>query len=214
METAPFDDGLPVFVRVRSRLFGIAYRMLGSAVEAEDILQDVWMKWQTIDRGRIRNAPAYLATATARHAINVLESARAQRETYLEPGLPEPVDTRYDPVRGAERGEALELAVRVLLERLSPRERAAYILREAFDYSYREIADVLRLSVDYSRQLVTRARKRVADGRREPTSRDGHRRLLETFVAAATSGELAGMEYLLASDIISYSDGIRAEPMA
>src|SRR5689334_19492270 len=105
------DDAVTVFVSVRPRLFGIAYRMLGSAFEAEDVLQDVWLKWQTIDRSRVRDAPAYLATATMRHAINVLQSARVRRETYVGPWLPEPVDTSADPRLGAERGEALEFAV-------------------------------------------------------------------------------------------------------
>src|SRR5262245_21642305 len=187
-ERGTLDDAVSVFVSVRPRLFGIAYRMLGSAAEAEDILQDVWLKWQTIDRSRVRDAPAYLATATMRHAINVVQSARVRREAYVGPWLPEPVDTSDDPVLGAERGEALEFAVLVLLETLSPKERAAYVLREAFNYSYREIADVVRLSEENSRQLVTRARKHIADGRREPASRDEHRRLLESFVAAAQSG--------------------------
>lgn len=201
------DDGLSDFVRARPRLFGIAYRMLGSVVEAEDVVQDVWLKWQTVDRGAVRNAPAYLATATMRHAINVLQSARARHEAYVGPWLPEPVDTSADPVLGAERDEALDLAVLVLLEKLSPKERAAYVLREAFDYSYREIADVVRLSEGNSRQLVTRARKHIADGRREPVSRDEHQRLLESFVTAAQSGDLAALERLFASDVVSYSDG-------
>jgi RNA polymerase sigma-70 factor (ECF subfamily) len=207
MESDTLDDGLSVFVSVRPRLFGIAYRMLGSAVEAEDIVQDVWMKWQTIDRSAVRDAPAYLATATMRHAINIVQSARVRREVYVGPWLPEPVDTSADPLLGAERGEALEFAVLVLLEKLSPKERAAYVLREAFDYPYREIADTLRLSEENSRQLVARARKHIADGRREPASRDEHQRLLETFVAAAQSGDLAGLEQLFASDVVSYSDG-------
>jgi RNA polymerase sigma-70 factor (ECF subfamily) len=207
VESGTLDDRLSVFVSVRPRLFGIAYRMLGSAAEAEDIVQDVWLKWQTIDRSRVHDAPAYLATATMRHAINVVQSARVRREAYVGTWLPEPVDTSADPLLGAERGEALEFAVLVLLETLSPKERAAYVLREAFNYSYREIADVVRLSEENSRQLVTRARKHIADGRREPASRDEHQRLLESFVAAAQSGDLAALEHLLATDVVSYADG-------
>jgi RNA polymerase sigma-70 factor (ECF subfamily) len=206
-ESDTVDDAVSVFVCVRPRLFGIAYRMLGSAFEAEDIVQDIWLKWQTIDRSKVRDAPAYLATATMRHAINVLQSARVRREAYVGTWLPEPVDTSGDPVLGAERGEALDFAVLVLLEKLTPKERAAYVLREAFDYTYREIADVIRLSEENSRQLVTRARKHIADGRHEPASRDEHRRLLQTFVAAMQSGDLAGLERLLASDVVSYADG-------
>jgi RNA polymerase sigma-70 factor (ECF subfamily) len=207
METEPLDDGLSVFVSVRPRLFGIAYRMLGSAVEAEDIVQDVWLKWQTIDRSAVRDAPAFLATATVRRAINLVKSARARRETYIGPWLPEPVDTSADPRLGAERAQALELAVLLLLERLSPKERAAYVLREAFDSSYREIADTLRLSEESARQLVSRARKHIAEGRRAPASRGEHRRLLDAFVAAARSGDRSKLEELFASDVVSYADG-------
>ena len=133
-KTSTCDDGLSAFLSVRPRLFGIAYRMLGSAAEAEDIVQDVWVRWQTADRSVVRDAAAFLVTTATRLAINVMQSARSRRETYVGPWLPEPVDTSADPGLGAERGEALELGVLVLLEKLSPTERAAYILREAFDY--------------------------------------------------------------------------------
>ena len=108
--TSP-DDGLSTFLSVRPRLFGIAYRMLGSAADAEDIVQDVWVRWQTTDRSVVRDAAAFLATMTTRLAINVMQSARSRRETYVGPWLPEPVDTSADPGLGAERGEALELGV-------------------------------------------------------------------------------------------------------
>ena len=119
------DDGLSAFVKVRRRLFGIAYRMLGSAAEAEDVVQDVWTRWQSTDRRVVRDPQAFLATTTTRLAINVLQSARARHESYVGSWLPELVDTSADPTLGAERGEALELAVLVLLERLPPTERAA-----------------------------------------------------------------------------------------
>ena len=108
--------------------------MLGSAAEAEDVVQDVWTRWQSTDRRVVRDPPAFLATTTTRLAINVLQSARARRETYVGPWLPEPVDTSADPHLGAERSEALELATVMLLEKLAPTERAAYVLRETFDY--------------------------------------------------------------------------------
>jgi RNA polymerase sigma factor (sigma-70 family) len=168
VETSTDDDGLSAFLNVRPRLFGIAYRMLGSAAAAEDIVQDVWVRWQTTDRGVVRDPRAFLATTTTRLAINVIKSARSRRETYMEPSLPEPVDTSADPALGAERSEALKFAVQLLLEKLSPTERAAYVLREAFDYSYREIADILRLKEANTRQLVTRARQHLADGRCAP----------------------------------------------
>ena len=186
------DDGLSAFLSVRARLFRIAYRMLGSAAEAEDIVQDVWVRWQTADRRGVRDAPAFLATTTRRLAINVLQSARSRRETCAGPCLPEPVDTSADPGSGAEMSEALEGAVRILLEKLSPRERAAYILREAFDYPYREIADVLRLREANTRQLVTRARRHVAKDRRAPVSSAAQRRLLDAFISAAQRGDVAG----------------------
>ena len=183
-KTRTHDDGLSAFMSVRPRLFGIAYRMLDSAAEAEDVVQDVWIRWQTADRSVVRDAAAFLATTTTRLAINVMHSARSRRETYVGPWLPEPVDTSADPGLGAERGEALELAILVLLEKLSATERAAYILREAFDYAYRDIANVLRLGEANARQVVTRARQHVANGRRmsgefdraKTSSRRFHRR--------------------------------------
>ena len=188
------DDGLSAFLGVRPRLFGIAYRMLGSAAEAEDIVQDAWVRWQTTDRSVIRDVAAFLAATTTRLAINVIQSARSRRETCVGPWLPELVDTSADPRLGVDRSEALELGVLVLLEKLSPAERAAYILREAFDYTYREIANVLRLEEANARQVVTRARRRVAIGRRMPASPTEQRRLLDAFIAAAKSGNIAGLE--------------------
>jgi RNA polymerase sigma-70 factor (TIGR02957 family) len=206
MET-PQDDGLGAFFGVRPRLFGIAYRMLGSAAEAEDLVQDVWMRWQATDRNAVQDAPAYLATIATRLAINVVQSARRRREEYFGVWLPEPVDTSADPGLGAERGEALELAVLLLLERLAPNERAAYILREAFDYPYDEIRGILKVSEANARQLVTRARKHIAEGRRRRVDAVEQRRLLDTFIAAARKGDLAPLEDLFADDVVSYSDG-------
>ena len=202
-----FDDGLSAFVSVRPRLFGIAYRMLGSAAEAEDLVQDVWLRWQTTDRNVVQNAAAFLATATTRLAINVAQSARSRRETYVGPWLPEPVDTSADPHLGAERGEALEFAVLMLMEKLSPTERAAYILREAFNYAYQEIAEILRVTEENCRQLVTRARKHIADERRTPVSPAEQKRLLNAFIAASQQGDLAGLEVLFAPEVASHGDG-------
>jgi RNA polymerase sigma-70 factor (TIGR02957 family) len=201
------EQAAAVFGEVRPRLFGIAYRMLGSATEAEDLVQDVWLRWQTADRSSVENPAAYLSTAITRLAINVSQSARARRETYIGPWLPEPVDTSADPHLGAERGEALSFAVLLMLEKLSPQERAAYILREAFDYPYEQIAAILESSEAAARQLVSRARKHLLSERTRPTSAGEQRRLLEAFVAAARIGDLAALEQLLAQDVISYSDG-------
>jgi RNA polymerase sigma-70 factor, ECF subfamily len=195
------------FLSVRPRLFGIAYRMLGTAAEAEDIVQDVWLRWQSADRSVVRDATAFLVTTTVRLAISLAQSARSQRETYIGPWLPEPVDTTADPTLGAERGEALELAVLILLEKLSPSERAAYVLREAFDYSYRDIGDILQLTETNTRQLVTRARKHVADERRAQVGSTEHRRFLEAFLSAAQRGDLTALKEIFAENVVSISDG-------
>ncbi|MGW3636130.1 sigma factor, partial [Streptomyces sp. NPDC005122] len=133
-DAGSLDQATREFVAARPQLFGIAYRVLGSAVEAEDIVQEAWLRWQGTDRTDIREPAAFLATVTARLAINLAQSARVRRETYIGPWLPEPVDTSVDPQLGAERAEALDLAVLFILEKLNPVERAAYVLREAFDY--------------------------------------------------------------------------------
>jgi RNA polymerase sigma-70 factor (TIGR02957 family) len=201
------DDALTVFQAVRRRLFGIAYRMLGSASEAEDIVQETWLRWQGTDRSVVKDPPAFLATATTRLAINALQSARVRRETYIGPWLPEPVDTSQDPTLGAERAEALEFAVLVMLEKLTPTERAAYVLREAFGYSYEQISEIVQLSEAAARQLVSRARKHLAGDRRREVSKQEQRRLLTAFVSAAQTGDLGELERLFAEDVVSYSDG-------
>jgi len=204
---ADLGEAAAVFAEVRPRLFGIAYRMLGSVVDAEDLLQDVWLRWQTCDRSAVAHPAAYLATTTTRLAINAGKTARARHETYVGPWLPEPVDTTADPQLGAERAAALELAVLVLLESLTPTERAAYVLREAFDYPYRQIAEIVQTTEPTARQLVSRARKHIAAGRRAPASVPEQRRLLTAFVAAAQAGDLSALEDLFAADVVSYADG-------
>jgi RNA polymerase sigma factor (sigma-70 family) len=198
MQTTHVDDGLSPFLRARPGLFGIAYRMLGSVAEAEDIVQDVWVRWQMTDRTPIRNPLAFLVTATTRLAINVLQSARARKETCGD-RLSEPIDASTDPAFEAERGEALDSAVLLLLEKLSPTERAAYVLREAFNYAYRRIAEILRVEEANARQLVTRAREHLSGGRCAPVNPAERQRLLSAFVAAARTGDLAGLEGLLAT---------------
>jgi RNA polymerase sigma-70 factor (ECF subfamily) len=194
--TRASDDATSVFVGLRPRLFGIAYRTLGALDEAEDIVQEAWVRWQTADRDAVFDPPAFLATTTMRLAINAAQSARSRRETYVGPWLPEPVDTSADPRLGAERGEALELAVSLLLERLQPLERAAYMLREAFDHSFAQIADLLQVSEANARQLASRARKHLAAEGRTPVSAAEQRHLLEAFLAAAQAGNRATLEQL------------------
>lgn len=203
----PIAEGLSAFLSVRPRLFGIAYRILGTAAEAEDVVQEVWLRWQGADRSVVKDAEAFLATTATRLAINVAQSARLRRETYVGPWLPEPVDTESDPTLGAERGEALGFAVLMLMEKLTPTERAAYVLREAFDYDYGRIAEVLQGSEANARQLVTRARRHVTEERRAPVSGAEQERLLRAFIDAAQRGDTAELESMLAADVVSYSDG-------
>ncbi|GAA2850657.1 RNA polymerase sigma24 factor [Actinoplanes cyaneus] len=204
---ADLDEAARVFMSLRPRLFGIAYRMLSSASEAEDLVQDVWLRWQAYDRGTVENPAAFLATTTTRMAINALQSARVRRETYVGPWLPEPVDTSADPYLGAERGEALAFAALLLMEKLTPAERAAYVLREAFDYPYGQIAEILQSTEPAVRQLVSRARKHVAGERKARVAPEAQKDLLTKFVAAARTGDLGSLERLFAADVASYSDG-------
>ena len=201
------DTATAVFLGSRRRLFGLAYRMLGTVAEAEDVVQETWLRWQTADRSNVLEPTAYLVSVTTRIAINISHSARSRRETYIGPWLPEPVDTTADPTLGAERGEALELAVLLLLEKLPATERAAYVLREAFDYSHREIAAVLEITESNARQLVTRARKHIAGERKARAGKAEQEQLLRAFLTAARQGELSGLERLLSSDAVSTSDG-------
>ncbi|MER5531345.1 RNA polymerase sigma-70 factor [Streptomyces sp. NPDC002677] len=206
-DSGSLDQATKDFLGARPQLFGIAYRVVGSAVEAEDIVQEAWVRWQNTERAGIREPAAFLATITTRLAINFTQSARVRRESYVGPWLPEPVNTSVDPQLGAERSEALDLAVLLLLEKLNPVERAAYVLREAFDYTYGRIADIVETSEANARQLVSRARRRLAAERREPVDSAEHRRFLEVFLAAAQNGSLSVLEEVLTEDVVSYADG-------
>src|SRR5262245_7134473 len=199
------DD--PTFTHLRRRLFGIACRVLGTSAEAEDIVQETWLRWQACDRNAVRNPAAFLGTTTTRLALNVAQSARSRRETYVGQWLPEPVDTHDDPALAAERSEALELAVLQLLEKLRPRERAVYVLSEAFDYSYAQIAEMLGITEAHARQLAGRARKFLGGERRRAVSAEEHRRLFDAFMAAARADDRTGVERLLAWEVASDSDG-------
>ncbi|MEU5140380.1 RNA polymerase sigma-70 factor [Streptomyces sp. BBFR25] len=201
------DQATKDFLSARPQLFGIAYRVLGSAAEAEDIVQETWLRWQSTDRSKVHEPAAFLTTVATRLAINVAQSARVRRESYVGPWLPEPVDTTQDPHLGAERSEAVEMAVLLLLEKLNPVERTAYVLREAFDYPYGRIAEILETSEANTRQLVSRGRKHLAAERKEAVTPTAHRRLLEVFLSAARTGDLSGLEDVLTADVVSYTDG-------
>jgi RNA polymerase sigma factor (sigma-70 family) len=196
------------FHGLRPRLFGIACRVLGSAAEADDVVQDAWIRWQRTDRSKVRDATGFLVTMTTRLALTAGQSARMRRETPIGRRAVEPVDTEADPWLGAEQCEALEIAVQTLLEKLSPTERAAYVLREAFDYPYRRIAEFLALSEVNSRQLVTRARRRLSGEQRRPVLLAEQQRLLDAFVAAAHTGDIATLEQLLAADVAGRGEAV------
>lgn len=204
---ADLDTAAREFHALRPRLFGIAYRVIGTVADAEDVVQDVWLKWHAYDRSQVEHPEAFLVTTTTRVAINVLHSARVRRETYTGPWLPEPIDTEANPEVEAEFNESLSFALLVLLEALSPTERAAFVLREAFGYEYAAVSEILEMSEMAVRKLVSRAREHIASGRRRTVSTTQHRRLLRAFVAAARSGDVQQLESLLAADVISYSDG-------
>ena len=210
-ETANDGDDIAqaviVFDEHRRRIFGIAYRMLGTVADAEDIVQETWIRWQNSDRAGIHEPGAFLATIATRLSINATQSAHARRETYIGPWLPEPVNTDADPALGAERGEALQFAILLMLEKLTPTERAAYILREALDYPYERIADIVGATVASARQLVSRARKHLASARRAEVAAAEQRRLLEAFLVAAQKGDVSDLERLFAEDVVSYTDG-------
>jgi len=195
------DAHVASFQAVRGRLFGIAYRVLGSAADADDVVQDAWVRWQGTDRTVVRDAPAFLAAATARLAINITQSAHARRETHVETFPADQVETDADPAVRAERAEALERAVDALLGNLPHTERAAYVLREAFDYPYRRISQVLGVSEPNARQLVTRARLHLAGEPRRQVSAAERERFLSAFVDAAQTGALTSLERLLTSDL-------------
>lgn len=201
------DEHLAAFLAQRRRLFGIAYRILGSAFEAEDVVQETWIRWQRCDRTEVREPAAFLATTTTRLAINVLNSARSRRETYIGPWLPTPIDTSEDPTLGAEREEALELGTLLLMERLTAMERAAYVLREAFAYPYSRISEIIRASEPAVRQLVSRARRRISQDAAHVADHAAQRRLFRTFLEAARGGDARALEDLLAEDAVSYTDG-------
>jgi RNA polymerase sigma-70 factor (ECF subfamily) len=195
-------DDAASFQVVRPRLFGIAYRVLGDAPEADDVVQDAWIRWQGTDRDEIRDPTAFLVTMTGRLALTVGQSARARREISSGPLQVDAVHLCDDPSRVAEQREALALALLTLLEKLFATERAAYLLREAFDYPHRRIAEVLGVSEANARQLVTRARDRLRGERRRHVSEAEHRHLLDTFVAAAQTGNLASLERVLVAAIV------------
>ncbi|MDQ6605500.1 MAG: RNA polymerase sigma-70 factor [Actinomycetota bacterium] len=197
---------------LRPMSFGIAYRMLGSVAEAEDVVQEALLRIHRALAGgeRIQSPRAFLATVTTRLAIDELRSARVRRERYVGDWLPEPIltDNTDDPARQAEAADSLSLALLVILESLSPEQRAVLLLRDVFDYGYAEIAEIVGKSEDNVRQLAVRARRRVDERRpRFESTDEQHAELAHRFFAAVQEGDLGGLEALLAHDVVLTGDG-------
>lgn len=208
MPHAPSTD---LFTALRPRLFGIAYRMLGVRADADDVLQDAWLRWSRQDMAALESAEAWLVTVVTRLSIDRLRAQKTEREAYVGWWLPEPLVEPLDehtPESAAELAGELSIAFLHLLERLGPQERAAFLLRQVFDYDYPDIAAHLGRSEAACRQMVHRANERVQQARaRFPVPRGTHQQLLERFIAAAHSGERKAIEALLAEDALLISDG-------
>jgi RNA polymerase sigma-70 factor (ECF subfamily) len=199
------------FERHRSLLFSIAYRMLGSVAEAEDVVQEAYLRWRRVPEAEVRSPRSYLSAVVTRLSINRLRSARAQREQYVGPWLPEPLlSERVEGITTdpAELDESLSMAFLVLLESLNPVERAVFLLREVFDYDYEEISRIVDKSEANCRQIARRARQSVTARRpRFEHSREQEERLTRRFLEACTSGDMEGLVSLLSEDVTLWSDG-------
>ena len=209
------QDRLTIFNANRSHLLGIAYRMLGEMSGAEDVVQESWLRWHRAAPDDVRDPRAWLSAVTVRLALDALRKARARRETYVGPWLPEPFlpdDTQTlaadAPAARAELASDLSLALLHVLERLSPEERAAFVLHDAFDCDYPTIARMLEKTEPACRKLVSRARERVKSERpRHSVSKEQHRALVEKFLVASATNDPAQVSKLLADDVVLYSDG-------
>jgi len=210
MSTAASSPDADAFTALRPRLFAIAYRMLGTRADAEDVLQDAWLRWHRSEQGALQSAEAWLVTIVTRLSIDRLRAAKTEREAYVGWWLPEPLVTvdERTPEAIAEQAGELSVALLWVLERLSPEERAAFLLREVFEHDYAEIAALLDKSEAACRQMVHRASERVQLERpRFDVPKDVHRRVLEKFMQAARSGERAAMKALLADGVELVGDG-------
>jgi RNA polymerase sigma-70 factor, ECF subfamily len=203
------ESALAVFQEHRQTLFGVAYRMLGSVADAEDILQDAWLKWSSVDAAQVGQPRAYLVRTVTNLSLNKLKSAAVRREAYVGPWLPEPLITaEMDSATGTEQAEAVSLAMLVVLETLSPLERAVFILKEVFGYSSAEIAGMLDRSEAAIRQIGSRARSHVQARRpRYQAPADTRRRITDEFLAACLGGDLNQVLQLLAPEVTAWTDG-------
>jgi RNA polymerase sigma factor (sigma-70 family) len=195
------DDAASMYVRNRPALLKIAHRILGNESEAEDVVQEAWLRLQCTDRASVRSPQALLRTITVRLAINSVQSAYRRRERSATPWFPEALDPGAGPESGAEQQDTVERAVSLLLETLTPPQRAAFVLREGFGYPYERIAGLLHLSVVNARQQVARAQRRLGAKRhRQPVDSMSHRRLVQAFLAAAQGGDLDRLEQVLLTE--------------
>lgn len=200
----PPDDAAVSFAPLRPRLIRIAYRMLGSVAEAEDVVQDAYLRWHQIDRADIRDPAAYLAQTVTRLCLDVLKSARARRESYVGPWLPEPV---IDP-QDDDDGDDITLTLMLALERLSPLERAAFLLHDVFGLGFDDVAKTIDRDAAACRQLAARARDHVRAARpRYPVSEERGKAIAGAFFTASRSGDVKTLQALLAADVVVYSDG-------
>jgi RNA polymerase sigma-70 factor, ECF subfamily len=211
MLSPPEKETMDDFEKYRPMMFSIAYRMLGSVSEAEDIVQNAYLRYLPMPAGSIASPKAFLSTVVTRLCLNQLQAVRVQRETYLGPWLPEPLLTEDDPgspTSQAEKLESISMAFLVLLERLTPVERAVFLLREVFDYPYPEIAEIVGKEEVSCRQIFSRAKKFIASERpRFTPSSEHHEQLVQQFVEAVEEGDLDGLTGLLASDVTLWTDG-------
>lgn len=199
---------MEAFETYRPLLFSIAYRMLGSAMEAEDIVQEAYLRCQAAQPESVDSPKAYLSTIVTRLCLDHMKSAQQQRETYIGPWLPEPMLTGELPARQYAEYESISMAFLVLLESLSPPERAVFLLREVFDYDYDEIGSIIGKTESACRQLFSRAKKHITDNRpRYNSSPEEHRSIVERFLKAAEVGDLNGLTNLLAENVVMWSDG-------
>ncbi len=206
------DHTLDSFLRLRPRLRGIAYRMLGSVADADEVVQDAWLRWHGTEHASVDNAEAWLVSVTTRLAIDRLRAAQSRREQYVGTWLPEPILTEaeapHTPEQMLERADQLSLAFLAVLERLAPEARAAFLLRDIFEAEYGEVAAALGKSEAACRQLVHRARTLLKDGRaRQTVPPEDQRRLLSAFAEAASRGDISGLKAVLAEDARLVSDG-------
>ena len=199
--------GTDVFAEHRDVLVGVAYRVLGSATDTEDVVQEAWLRWSGVDQATVADPRAYLITVTTRLAIDRLRRSKAQRETYIGSWLPEPISTEPDAAERAELTDSVELALLIVLETLSPLERAVFVLREAFGLPFAEIATVIGRGEPAARQLALRAREHVRQRRpRFDVDRTARREVTERFLAACATGDLDALAGLFASDVRLVSD--------